>query len=303
MTRPGEILVTGATGFIGSALVESLRRRDLGVRALARGDGEDAPGVRRVIVPDLASHADWRPVVEGVSAVVHLAGIAHRRAATTAYETGNVLATERLAAAAARAGVRRFVFVSSAKASGERSSGRPLTEDDPADPRDEYGRSKLEAERRLLAIAAKSRLEPVILRPPLVYGPGVKANFLALLRLVDRGVPLPVRGVDNRRSLVYIGNLLSAIDACLSHPGAAGKIFFVADARAVSTPELVRAIAAALGRPARMFRAPPPLLPRSVRGSLELDTTRIRSALGWRPTVELAEGIAATCRWFAAAHR
>jgi nucleoside-diphosphate-sugar epimerase len=303
MTGPGEILVTGAAGFIGTALVESLRARQVAVRALVRGAAADAPGVRTVIVPDLPSHSDWRPVVEGVSAVVHLAGVAHRRAGALAYETGNVLATERLAAAAARAGVRRFVFVSSAKASGESSGGRPLSEDDPADPRDDYARSKLEAERRLLAVAAKSRLEAVILRPPLVYGPGAKANFLALLRLVDRGVPLPVAGIENRRSLVYVGNLVAAIEACLGHPGAAGRTFFVADARPVSTPELVRAIAAGLGRPARMFRAPAALLPRSVRGSLELDTARIRSALGWRPAVGFADGIAATCRWFAAARR
>jgi nucleoside-diphosphate-sugar epimerase len=246
---------------------------------------------------------------------VHLAGAAHlpRGADPLVFESTNVLATERLAAAAARAGVRRFVFVSSAKVNGERSAERPLREDDPPAPEDAYARSKLEAERRLLAIAKSSALEPVILRPPLVYGPGVKANFLALLRAVDAGWPLPLARVANRRSLVYLGNLTSAIEACLEHPAAAGETFFVADAAAVSTPELALAIARALGRPSRLFAFPPAALAllaslagqrarlARLAGSLELDTSKIGSRLGWRPPHGFAEGIAETCRWFAAA--
>jgi UDP-N-acetyl-alpha-D-quinovosamine dehydrogenase len=318
MPRQAEVLVTGATGFIGSALVESLLRRGEAVRALGRRAAADGPAaLRRVVVPDLRSHSDWRPLLDGVAAVVHLAGAAHlpRGADRSVFESSNAVATERLAAAAARAGVRRFVFVSSAKVNGERSGGRPLSEDAPVDPQDGYARSKLDAERRLLAVARSSSLETVILRPPLVYGPGVKANFLALLRLVDKGVPLPIAGIRNRRSLVYVGNLTSAIAACLAHPAAAGETFFVADEESVSTPELALALADALGRPARLFSVPPAVLGalaslagqgerfRRVSESLELDTARIRSLLGWRAPHAFSEGIADTCRWFAASRR
>jgi nucleoside-diphosphate-sugar epimerase len=315
-----EILVTGASGFIGATLVQALRRRGAAVRAVTRRAGSDgsANGVRYLIVPDLVSHADWARLLDGVGAVVHLAGAAHqpRRADDASlHESSNVVATERLAAAAARAGVRRFVFVSSAKVNGECTAGKPLSEDDPPDPRDAYARSKLEAERRLLAIAGSSSLEPVILRPPLVYGPRVKANFLALLRLADSGLPLPIAAIENRRSLVYLGNLTGAIEACLSHPAAPGKIFFVADGAPVSTPQLVRALAEALGRRAHLFPVPTALLGaaalltgqrerfRRLSESLELDTTRLRSLLGWRPPYTFAEGIAETCRWFAASRR
>jgi UDP-N-acetyl-alpha-D-quinovosamine dehydrogenase len=310
-----EILVTGAAGFIGAALVESLLRQGRAVRAAVRAPAArhaGQPRVREVIVPDLASCADWRPLLEGVTTIVHLAGAAHRPPGADAalFESANALATERLASAAARAGVKRFVFVSSAKVNGDRSPGRPFSEDDPADPADGYARSKLEAERRLHAAAASGTLEPVVLRPPLVYGPGVKANFLALMRLVDSGLPLPVAGIRNRRSLVYVGNLVSAIGVCLAHPLAAGRTFFVADAEAVSTPGLAAALARALERPVRQFAVPAPLLHAAaalagrraalerLSGSLELDTTRIRSLLGWRPPHAFAEGVADTCRWF-----
>jgi nucleoside-diphosphate-sugar epimerase len=312
------ILVTGATGFIGSALVARLLRHGRSVRAVVRSDAVREPmprGMTRIIVADLATHTDWNALLDGVDAVVHLAGAAHLSPSADAaiHETSNVVATERLAAAASRAGVRRFLFLSSAKVHGEQSQGRAFSETDAADPRDAYARSKVEAESRLLAIAGASSLEPVILRPPLVYGPGVKANFLALLKLVDAGLPLPLGAIHNRRSLLYLGNLVDAIETCLAHPGAAGNIFLASDGNPVSTPELVRAIAAGLHRPERLFSLPASLLAAAaaltgqrarlerLTESFEVDASKLRSTLGWRPPHGFSESVAETCRWFAAA--
>lgn len=317
---PRTVAVTGASGFVGASLVRALLRSGIAVRAVVRRSADAGrlagEGLSIAIVPDIAAQEDWEPVLAGADAVVHAAGVAHRRAGASDYREVNVAATERLAAAAPRAGVRRLVFLSSAKVNGESTrQGAPFREDAAPAPGDDYARSKLEAEARLGAVARELGLETVVLRPPLVYGPGVKANFLALLRVVDRGLPLPFAGIGNRRSLVYVGNLVSAVESCLSHPSAAGGTFFVADDAAPSTPELVAAVAAALGRSARLFRVPRAVLraAAAVTGerarlatlyeSFELDTTRIRSALGWRPPHAFADGIAATCRWFAASRR
>jgi len=239
------------------------------------------------LCPALAAAGhELRASVEGCDAVVHLANIAHTSASAADLQRVNVEGTIAQARAALAAGARRFVYLSSIKA---------------AQPDDAYGRSKLRAEQALLGLA---NFEPVILRPPLVYGPRVKANFLALLRAVDRGWPLPLASIENRRSLVYVGNLVDAILACLGGP-AQGRTYAVSDGAPVSTPQLCRAIGRALGRPARLFPFPGGLL-RLVPGlarlaqSQETDDRAIRAELGWRAPFSLEEGLRLTAQWYRA---
>ena len=220
----------------------------------------------------------------------------------------NVEGTRVLASAAAAAGVRRFVYLSSIKVNGE-STLRPFTETDPPSPEDAYGISKWEAERGLTQIARASAMQYVILRSPLVYGPGVRGNFLSLMLAVARGVPLPLAAIDNRRSLLYVGNLVDAIRVCLSHPAAAEQLFLVSDGQDVSSAELSRRLAAALQVRPRLVPVPVPLLRLAGRlagrgaaierlvGSLQVDSSRIRAILGWFPPFSLDEGLAETARW------
>jgi nucleoside-diphosphate-sugar epimerase len=231
---------------------------------------------------------ETRAAVRGVAAVVHLANIAHSRAPEADLRRVNVEGTLERAREAAACGVRRFVYLSSALA---------------ADPTDRYGRSKLAAEAGLAALRG---IEVVILRPPLVYGPRVKANFLALMRAIARGVPLPLASIDNRRSLVYVGNLVDAIIRCLEAPQAAGKSLAVADGAPVSVPDLCRRLGQALGRPARLFGVPPALLQlvpvlRKLTHSLEVDDSALREALGWRPPYTFEEGLLRTAHWYRSA--
>lgn len=269
MTR---VFVTGATGFVGRALSADLLR-----------NGFD-------MVPADLRRPGWEAGLQGCEAVLHLAGVAHARATAAVYQEVNVAATERLARAAARAGVRRLVFVSSIKVNGEATPPeRPFRADDAPAPLDDYGRSKWRAEQ---ALAAVRGLETVVVRPPLVYGPGVRANFLRLVQLVDTGLPLPFASIRNRRSLIYVGNLAALLRACASHPRAAGRTFLAADGTDLSTPELVRRIAAALGRKARLLPFPPALLPSKLAASLVVDAAATREALGWAPPHTVDEGLA-----------
>ncbi|MDX6769397.1 MAG: NAD-dependent epimerase/dehydratase family protein [Elusimicrobiota bacterium] len=289
------VLLTGATGFVGSAVAPALAAAGWTVRADSRR-----------LTPD----ADWSDALRGAAAVVHLAARAHRLADGPAqageYRRVNAEATETLGRAAAAAGCR-FVFLSSVKAVGEATPpGRPWNEDAPCVPEDAYGSSKLDAERRLAAVAG---LSWCALRPPLVYGPGVKANFLRLVTAVDRGVPLPLATVDNRRSLLFVGNLASAVVRALEVPKAVGP-FFIRDGEDLSTPELLRRMAAALGRPSRVFPFPLPLLragasllgrgPEADRllGDLAVDDARLRAALDWTPPFTVDQGLAAVARWY-----
>jgi nucleoside-diphosphate-sugar epimerase len=222
--------------------------------------------------------------MKGCDAVVHLANIAHARADEQLLWRVNVDGTTRAARQAAEAGVRRFVYLSSVKA-------RELD--------DVYGKAKAAAETSLAELAPRTRLELVILRPPLVYGPRVRANFLALMRAIAKGWPLPLASIDNRRSLVYVGNLCDAIAACVESPAAAGRTFYVRDGEAVSTPRLCRAIGEALGKPARLFRFPPRLLPfQKLTRSLEVNDTELRRSLAWRPPFSMEEGLRATAQWY-----
>ncbi|HTP96267.1 MAG TPA: NAD-dependent epimerase/dehydratase family protein [Burkholderiales bacterium] len=310
------VLVTGAGGFIGSGLCTTARARGARIVRLVRRPQPAEPD-RMTRVADLGAESDWPALLDGIGAIVHLAGPAHvpfgsDAAALAQLRRVNVEGTARLARAAAAAGVRRLVFVSTIKVNGETTPAQPFTERDAPDPRDAYAVSKWEAEQALAEVAAGSRLEIVVLRPPLVYGPGVKANFLALLRAVDRGWPLPLGAIDNRRSLVYLDNLIDAILLCLEHPAAAGKTYLVSDGEDISTPELVRKLAHALDRPARLFPVPVALLRAAgaitgrrdaverLTGSLQIDGSAIRRELGWRPPATLHEGFAATARGYRA---
>jgi len=307
------ILVTGALGFVGRHVVEAISARGLAARLAVRNPGPSDASM--TMVGDIGPATDWSDALEGVDAVVHLAArvhVIHDGAVDRleGFRKVNVEGTRSLAIQAARAGVRRFVFVSSVKVNGEATPGRAFSESDTPRPEDPYGISKREAEDVLREIGGRSGLEVVILRPPLVYGPGVRANFLRMLRWVDRGVPLPLAAVNNRRSLIYAGNLVDAIVRCLEHPAAAGETFLVDDGEPVSTAQLLREIGIALGRPARLVSVPGPLLQAALKvigrgddamrllGDLVVDSSHLRRTLGWQPPFTRDEGLAATAAWF-----
>lgn len=308
------VLVTGASGFIGAALCRELLARGHTVRAAIRNPGVQGslpPRLQAVVIPDITGEFDRRALIEGIDAVVHLAGIAHRAADEAEIRRVNVDAAVRLAEAAAGS-ARRFVFLSSVKVHGEDSGPGAYSESSPLHPQDIYGRSKLEAERALTELAGRAGMELAMVRPPLVYGPGVKANFLRLLRWVDAGRPLPFGSVRNRRSLIYLGNLVDAIACCVEHPQARGP-FLVSDEETVSTPELMERVARALGRKARLFPVPSALLRiagsaagrrdeiRRLTGNLVVDATRMRQTLAWHPPFALGQGLEETARWFRSA--
>jgi nucleoside-diphosphate-sugar epimerase len=322
LTTPfaGKVLVTGADGFIGRALCTRLAARGVSHLAAVRGVAPD--GSRRdaqVAVGDFAA-ADWQHVVRGVDAIVHLAGRAHvssRRAADspTPFIVANVHVTRRVAEAAARAGVRRIVFASSVKVYGEASQpGRPFRAGDAAAPQDAYARSKAEAENLLGEIARTQGIEVVVLRLPLTYGPGVKGNFLTLLEAVASERRLPLAGIGNRRSLLYVGNAISAIEAALVGPGLSGEALPVADAEVVSIAELATRLARALHVQPRLFHVPASFLRgtaallgrgsevRRLLDSLEVDASRFRELAGWSPPTSLDEGLSATAAWWRVRH-
>lgn len=305
-------LVTGATGFVGTALLARLLAGGWTVRGAVRSAGARLPAG---VAACPAGDADWSAGLPGADVVFHLAARVHQmddRAADplAEFRRVNTEATERLARAAAAAGARRLVFVSSVKVNGGERE-RPYDEDDAPAPGDPYGQSKREAEERLAAVARETGLEVVVLRPPLVYGPGVRANMASLLRAVQRGLPLPLGAVRNRRSLVYVENLADCLERCGADPRAAGRTFLVSDGEDVSTPELVRRIARAFGRPARLLPVPVALLRAAaglagkgpaverLAGSLAVDSSRVREVLGWTPPCSLDEGLRRTVAAFA----
>lgn len=304
------ILVTGAAGFIGRALCLGLVERGHAVLGRSRRPADPIPGVELRPIGDIAADTDWSKHLEHVDVVVHLANRAHHSRRDPAADE-EAQAAGVLAHSAAEAGVRRLVHMSSVRAMGEATApGAPFRASGLPDPRDPYGRGKLATERAILAATRESAIEAVILRPPLVYGPGVKGNFRALLRLVASGLPLPFAGIDNRRSLIFIGNLIDLVTRACLHPDAAGRILLARDAADLSTPELIRALAAELGRPVRLFGVPqaamgalrrlpilgPPLS--RLTASLQIDDAETRAALDWQPPVSVEAGLAATAAAF-----
>ena len=310
------VFITGATGFVGGHLVR--RSVELGY-ALAAGVRD--PGRAASTLPTGLAFSSF-DLDDGVDAagledcfcVIHLAAQVHLRNPTEleldAYSRRNAVATAALAEAAAEKGVRRFIFLSSIKVNGEQTYDRPFRHDDVPAPLDAYGRSKLEAERALEEIATRAGMEFVVIRSPLVYGPGVKANFLALLRWVHRGIPLPLSAVSNRRSLIGVGNLVDLILRCVEHPDAANEVFLIADGEDLSTSDLLRRIGEALQKPARLFPVSVALLERAARlvgkgddvrrlcGSLQVDASRTRRVLDWSPRVSVDEELRNTARHF-----
>lgn len=306
MTR--RVLVTGASGFVARALLRAGRAGFEYVAASRKVLQLDGIEWRRS--PALSGTANWMSALEGIDAVVHLAGLAHlvTPGDSSTYFAENFEGTIKLARDAKEAGVRRFVFLSSAKVLGDESGVAPLSEAAPAQPRDPYAASKLAAEQGLGNLGNSLKIS--ILRPPLVYGPNVKANFLALISAVARGVPLPLASIRNRRSLIGVDNLAAAIVACLESPAAAGRTYHVTDGPPVSTPELIMALSAALQRPPRLFPFPPRLLEaygaivgraetvKRLTRSLELDDSAIRAELGWRAVRTFDAGIVQTVQWY-----
>ena len=301
-----KILVTGATGFVGTALIDRIVSDDrFSVRAaVRRPDATLSPRVERVTT-DMAADVDWRQALADITLVVHLAARVHvmRDGAANPlaeFRRLNVDSTCTLARQAAEAGVRRFVYLSSVKVNGE--SGM-YSEADPPAPQDAYGISKHEAELGLRHIASATAMEVVIIRPPLVYGPQVRANFNALMKAVALGIPLPLGAIDNRRSLVALDNLVDFILTCLVHVKAANETFFVSDGDDLSTTDLIRRLARAMDRPVRLIPVPAAILlgaatllgrrdvAQRLLGSLCVDITKARQRLGWVPPISMDEGL------------
>jgi len=305
------ILVTGANGLVGRALVSRLRADGYAVHAAVRKSTGD---VNEYPIGDMGPETDWTHAVRGCQVVVHLASRVHlmqdrSQNPLQEYRHVNVAGTQSLARQAARAGVKRFIFASSIKVNGE---GRvaPYRETDPPSPQDAYAVSKWEAEQELLNLGRTTGMEIVILRIPLVYGPGVRANFLSLIRLVDLGIPLPFGNITNQRSLIYLGNLVDALATCVRHERAANHTFMVSDGKPVSTPDLIRRLAAALHKSPRLWPLPYAWLRIAVRltgkekyldrllGSLHVDTTAIQQTLNWSPPHTMQEGLEDTVTWY-----
>ena len=301
-------LVTGANGFLGRALCTELISQGLVVLAAVR----EKPAIENctpVVIGDINSATDWSAALSGVDVVVHLAARVHVMNDQAAdplaeFRKVNVQGTLNLARQAVTAGVKRFIFVSSIKVNGEQTPlGQPFTALDTPNPQDAYGISKYEAEQSLLALAKETGLEVVIIRPPLIYGAGVKANFASMMNVVKHGIPLPLGSIRNKRSFVFIDNLVSLILKCIDHPNAVNQVFLVSDGHDLSTTELLQECAIALGVKARLLPVPQVLIEAGASllgkkdfaqrlcGNLQVDITHTRKLLDWEPHVTVAEGL------------
>lgn len=312
-----KVLLTGGTGFVGRAVLNHLCQGGREVVACSRAASMDVPdGARFLRVLDLGANMDWTFGLGDVEVVIHSAARVHVMNEQSSnplaeFRKVNVEGTLNLARQAAAAGVRRFIFVSSIKVNGEGTApGKSYTADDAPEPMDSYGISKLEAEQGLRVIAAETGMAVVIIRPVLVYGPGVKANFLSMMRWLNKGVPLPFGAIYNKRSLVALDNLVDLIVTCIDHPAAANQAFLVSDGEDLSTTELLSKMAAALGKPARLLPLPSRLLEvgaamlgkqalaQRLCGSLQVDISKTRELLGWSPPVSVDQALRKTAESF-----
>lgn len=309
------ILITGAGGFVGSHLSQILKANGFSVRAASRESVLFAHDADEILVGKIDGLTEWAVALADIDVVIHLAArvhVMHDDASDplTEFLEVNLRGTENLARQAAKSGVRRFVYVSSVKVSGEYTDTQAFIESNQPDPQDPYGISKWQAEQALREISRETGMEVVIVRPPLVYGPGVKANFYRLMELINKALPIPLASIRNRRSMVYVGNLVDALILCATHPAAAGQMYLVSDGEDVSTPQLVRALAIALNKTDRTFPMPLTLM-RSVAKifgksaaidrltqSLVVDSSKIREELGWQPPYTMAQGLQATADWY-----
>lgn len=303
------ILVTGASGFVGRAVISELNKRKIPCRPVTRFGREGSFGIGHI-----GPATDWTHALHSVETVVHLASRAHMPRVMGASPPDSVPSTDveatlNLARQAAEAGVKRFVFISSIKVNGEATRrGRPFTTEHAPDPQNPYAQSKFDAEQGLFALAAETGLEISVIRPPLVYGPGVKANFAALMEWVDRGVPLPLGAVHNRRSFVFVDNLADLIILTAIHPKAAGRVFMVSDGEDISTTDLLRRMAQALDRTSWIVPVPSSLIrfaaaalghrevTSRLTDSLQVDISMTRELLGWTPRASLDQGLRQTAR-------
>ena len=308
-------LVTGASGFVGNATCARLVAQGMDVIGTVRHPPtRPLLGVDYRIVGDLDANTDWRDALTGVDTIVHCAARVHVMQETAAdplvaFRTANVAGTEQLARQAAAAGIRRFIFLSSVKVNWEGGLVAYRETDLPA-PKDVYGTSKHEAELGLREIKAETGMELVVVRPTLIYGPGVKANFQALMRALMRGIPLPLGAIHNRRSLLALDNVVDLIVTCIKHPAAANETFLVSDGEDLSTTELIRRLARAIGRPARLIPMSTTVLmagatllgrrevAKRLCGTLQVDITKVREVLGWAPPVSVDEGLRQTAEYY-----
>lgn len=307
------ILVTGATGFVGHALIDALLSNEYEVvAAVRRISREFKSKLKLVDVGDLLSSTDWSGALKAVDIVVHTAARVHvmqdnSKDSLDEFRRVNVDGTLNLAQQAAIAGVKRFVFISSIKVNGENSQlGHPFSPDDYFIPNDPYALSKYEAEQGLRALAKETGMEVVIIRPPLVYGPGVKANFLSMIKWINKGVALPLGVIHNKRSFVALDNLVSFIIHCVDHPKAGNEVFLISDGEDVSTTELLRKVANAVGKKALLLPVPVWLMTMAAKligkgdvvirlfGSLQVDSSKARELLGWKPDITMDEQLKKT---------
>ena len=317
MTR---VLVTGTTGFVGQTLCELLAGSGFIVRAALRSD-RATPGYisEKAVVGDIATTTDWARALRGVDLVLHIAARVHQLheggTKSDLYMETNARGTERLANESAKAGVRRFEYLSSVKVNGEQTTCRAYAPDDDPHPQDAYGTSKWLAEKHVMEIGARTGMEFVIVRSPLVYGPGVRANFFRLLRWVDKGWPLPLGAIENSRSLVNIWNLCDLLVALLKHPIAPGRTWMVSDGEDISTPELVRRLGSHMRRHVRLLSIPVGLLRLfgglmgkkaevdRLCGSLQVNIEQTCRELEWTPPVTVDDALARTVDWYLSACR
>ncbi|MGJ0516439.1 MAG: UDP-glucose 4-epimerase family protein [Methylomicrobium sp.] len=316
-----KVLVTGANGFIGRPLCAALIKKQGSVKAAARISGDTIANMETIPIGSIDGTTDWSRALQGVKVVVHLAARAHKLrdhadAPLAEYRKVNVDGTLNLARQALQAGVKRFIFISTIKVNGEQTPlGSPFRAEDHPSPVDAYAISKREAEDGLRELCSNSTMDFVIIRPPLVYGPGVKGNFLTLLRWLDKGLPLPLASIHNKRSLVAVDNLVDLIITCIDHPAAANQTFLVSDSEDLSTPELLKRTAAAIGTRVFLLRAPVGLLHFAAQcfgktaavhrlcGSLQLDIRKTCEQLGWHPPVDVDQALHTTAQYYLEARK